>query len=267
MKTFIIDGNREGKTIAVVAGVHGNEKAGVEAIKSLLPFKINQGRLIFVIANEKAIEKNVRFIETDLNRLFNCKTPETMEKRIANKMKPLLNQADAMLDLHSSFSKDTFPFCICEENSVEVAKQLPGKIILTGLTKFHKGSTDEYMYKHGKIGICIECGYLNSKKARDIAKKAVRSFCIAFGIIKGRNRKKEQRILKATELYKNKSTFKLKKSFKDFEKVNCLIGLDGKEKIKAKGYILFAQSQKNPKKECFVIANEKIYKQKQQVGY
>lgn len=64
-------GDKEGKTLAVFAGIHGNEKAGVRALNNLLPkIKIDSGTVYFVYANPPAIEKDARYVIKILSAFF-----------------------------------------------------------------------------------------------------------------------------------------------------------------------------------------------------
>lgn len=68
-------GGLEGPTVICIAGLHGNEPAGVLALDKVLgqltrerpPFR---GELIGVAGNLKALRERVRFIEEDLNRMW-----------------------------------------------------------------------------------------------------------------------------------------------------------------------------------------------------
>ena len=68
-------GVNQSPTVVVFAGIHGNEKAGVKAIKSVLE-KITEshmrfdGNLYFVLGNINALNKHVRFEKVDLNRIW-----------------------------------------------------------------------------------------------------------------------------------------------------------------------------------------------------
>lgn len=68
-------GQLEGPTVICIAGLHGNEPAGVLALEEVfdqltgarLPFK---GELIGVAGNLNALHEGVRFVEEDLNRMW-----------------------------------------------------------------------------------------------------------------------------------------------------------------------------------------------------
>ena len=66
-----ITGAEPGPTVAIFAGVHGNERAGVYALEALIPrLTITRGTLYLVFANPAAIEANVRMVNKNLNRCF-----------------------------------------------------------------------------------------------------------------------------------------------------------------------------------------------------
>lgn len=250
-----------GANVVIIAGIHGNEKCGIKAFKHILPnLKIQKGKITFIIANKKAISKNKRFIEKDLNRCFNSNKNNYYEERISKEIKKILNNSDAMLDIHSSFSKKSEPFCICEKHSLKTASYLPTKKIVINIDKFHHGSTDEYMNKRKKIGICIECGSNNSKNSTKVAINSIKRFCSAMKLIDRKYKKQKQNIFKITKLHKNKTKFKLKKEINDFRKIKreTTIGTEENNKIKVKknDIILFAKNQKEANKECFLIAKK-----------
>lgn len=77
LKHFIGDirGDHPGPTVIAVAGIHGNEPTGVEAIQDVIgqlePLKeFIHGRFIGLSGNNTALAQNVRFIDEDMNRLL-----------------------------------------------------------------------------------------------------------------------------------------------------------------------------------------------------
>ena len=60
--------------IALVGGTHGNETSGIQLIRNWqafgLPSRFSTLNVSLNIANEAALEANVRFVEEDLNRQF-----------------------------------------------------------------------------------------------------------------------------------------------------------------------------------------------------
>lgn len=212
-----------GPTVAVFAGVHGNELAGVYALRELEDkLKITRGTVYLVYANPPAIEKKVRMITKNLNRCFDSKNSgDTYEDLRAKELMKLLDKCDALLDLHMFYDDDGKPFAICEDDALDVAKIFDVDIISTNWTKTEPGGTDGYMHKKGKIGICLECGPLSkSEEYAEFAKNAVYQFLKYFEMTdkKVTYSKKPKRIIKSTEtIYKTSKDFVLKSGLRDFD--------------------------------------------------
>src|ERR1035437_8257717 len=127
----IIHGEKVGKTSIVMAGVHGNEICGINVLKKIIPdISIDEGTVLFVFGNPKAIKKKVRFIDFNLNRGFLPKSKyskeikKTYEYNRAQYLKKILNKGDALLDIHSTLNNSD-PFIICENNASEIISYFP----------------------------------------------------------------------------------------------------------------------------------------------
>ncbi len=218
------DSGQKGKTLAVFCGVHGNEKAGVYAVNKILnKVNIKKGIVFFVFANPKAIEKNKRFIDKNLNRCFsdNIKGDSYEEKRAKDLIK-ILEISDALLDVHASNSPETTPFVITD-NGFDVVKDMNFEIIATGFDSLEPGATDGFMQNKGKIGICAECGYSGkSEENIDIAYNAIIQFLQYFDAIDHKipSYDLDQKVLHVDKVQKVTSkNFKLTKTFRDFETI------------------------------------------------
>ncbi len=86
--------------ILIIGGVHGNEKTGIELVQNLQSIPIKN--IDSIIANPKAVEKNVRFLETDLNRSFGAKIKISHEEKIAKKLEKRIKKFDLILDFHNT---------------------------------------------------------------------------------------------------------------------------------------------------------------------
>ena len=262
-----------GKNVVILAGVHGNEICGVNVFDKLIPkIKIIRGKLTFIYANLEAIKKNKRFIEKNLNRCFlinqSQEISKSLEGKTARKIMPYLREADAMLDIHASNTRDSSPFLICEKQSFDMAGKLPGRLISYNWDKFHSGSTDYFMNLQKKIGICIECGYLGNKKSEKIAETAITNFLSLNKNINQKLKKiSKKRIYKIVSMYVNKKdSFVKSKNFRDFEiiKRRTLIGKEGNKKIylnKGKK-VIFVRDCKKLNSDCFMVAEEKLLNRK-----
>lgn len=266
-------GDKPGKTSIIMAGNHGNEVCGINVFNDLIPhFSINSGTVILVYGNLKAIEKNTRFTEFNLNRAFNpCSTyskeiKKTYEYKRAQELKKIFNMGDALLDIHSTTNPGE-PFIVTENNAFEIISNFPNefKRIVYGFDAIEPGASDGYMLSKNKIGICIECGQHNSIHSAEVAKKAIFSFLNSRGHLNSLDNKKEtarkRKMIKMNSIYHTRTdSFELSKDFFDFEKIkkNSLIGIDGGAKVLAPYdcVIVFAHNRDKKGEEGFLLGHE-----------
>ena len=252
----------KGPKVCILGGVHGNEVGGVNAIKEILEndFKILKGEVTFVFANRKAIDQNVRFVEENLNRCFidNKEKTGSYEEKLSLDLKEILNGCDICLDLHASSVKGTEEFIICEKNAYEYIKEFPIKKVCGGFDKLQPGGTDSYVNRLGKVGICVECGYLTGENSKAIAKNCIYSLLKKLRIVEFENKESEKEFLEVRDIYFIEENFGLLRSCQNFEflKKGTLIGKDGDKEVYAKydGFILFAHNKKKTDvdKEAFL---------------
>ena len=255
-----------GPTVAIFAGVHGNERVGVLALQELIPkLKLTKGTLYLAFANVPAIEQNVRLVNKNLNRcLFAGNDGTTYEDQRARELMAVLDHCDALLDLHAFNDKEGEPFIICEDNSLEIATKLDPPLISTNWSEAEPGGTDTYMYKTNKVGICLECGPLSkAEEFKPLAIKSVYQFLKFYGLINSDVEYSTtlKRIIKASEAVMRRSEdFKLDPNLKSFQKLRAgqVIGSqDGKEFVAKDGdYIIFPRPQAQIGAEAFIIGRE-----------
>ncbi len=170
-------GNEDGPTVIAIGGMHGNEPAGVLAIRHVLntletrKIPLN-GRFFAFTGNLKALRLGVRYLDRDLNR---CWTNDLVETKpdiaeyeeihsIRTELEDILatsNGPVSFLDLHS-FSGDGPPFVISDDLDFfnEVFTGLPFPII-TELTSKIEGTLNHYYQALGHRAIAIEGGQHN----------------------------------------------------------------------------------------------------------
>lgn len=104
----------DSKNMVISCGVHGDETAPMELVDKLIDdivsgFQRVQQRCLFIIAHPQATLRHTRFIEENLNRLFDDKPhAASLEADIANQLKTQISQFFAQtapetrwhLDLH-----------------------------------------------------------------------------------------------------------------------------------------------------------------------
>lgn len=274
MKDVIIKkGKNPGPISVILAGVHGNEKCGVNAFNKMLPkLEIGNGIVYFIYANPQAIKDDVRYIDSNLNRLFRDEKLLTQEEKRSYEyqrmlfIKKYLDEAHALLDIHASNNPKSKAFIICEENALPIASQLSIKTITTGFDTLEPGGTDGYMYQNNKIGMCVECGYSKDPSSDKIAEKSILEFLSAQGHTQKIDMKKQEKeVFHMNFLYHTKThNFKLNKSFDDFEKIKKgqIIGTDGDREILSPidGIILFAHNRDTIGAEAFLCGVKKPVK-------
>lgn len=265
----IFDAKEPGPNLVVMAGVHGDERCGLDAFDDILPtFTLLRGRVTFIIGSPEAVRVNRREFEGNLNRMFRPDSEITKAERYTYEYKrsrelmPILAKADALLDVHSSTTEQTLPFVICEKQSFEIATKLPTEIVVSGIDALHPTGTDAFVNQSGGLGICIECGNHNDPNATNTAIEAISKFLSYFKVTieKSSDFESKQRFVNAEWIYKNKNCFTLSKDFQEFEKIRkgSIIGLDGKDEIKAPydGVILFPHNRKEKNTEAFIYGRE-----------
>ena len=161
-----LTGPLPGKKLLIIVGIHGNEPCGINAVKELLPMiAIERGTLTIALGNPRAVAEKVRFTEKNLNRMFQSDERLTPIERVSyeytrsRELWPLLVEADVLLDIHSSATKDTMPFVVCEPNSFSIAQALPVPLVSYNWSELEPGATDTLVNESGGMGMCIECGW------------------------------------------------------------------------------------------------------------
>jgi succinylglutamate desuccinylase len=164
-------GQQPGPLVVVFGGIHGNEPAGVEALKTL--FDLLQlesghnpdfqffGRLLALRGNRRALQTGKRFIDKDLNRFWQPQhlqelqnlppgsSPADSEDQELLELLKLIRQTIAdyrpqrmyVLDLHTtSTSGGIFTITSNQEESIRLAVQLHAPVI-TGILRGLSGTT------------------------------------------------------------------------------------------------------------------------------
>jgi succinylglutamate desuccinylase len=264
-----LKGKETGPTSIILVGIHGDEKCGIDALNNiLLTLEIERGEVWFAYGNPRAIESNKRFTESNLNRMFkSADLLSDAEKRSyeyerAQFLKKYLDQADALLDLHASFTPNSKSFVVCEENANGITEYLPVDLVVSGFDQIEPGGTDYYMNSIGKIGICVECGYLGNPESTEIAEKSIIAFLKARGHLSNELIATKQSYIQMYDLYMTKSnSFKLSRSFDDFEEISKdqVIGTDEDKEVRAEkeSIILFARNREQNGEEAFLLGEKK----------
>jgi len=205
------DSGRPGRHVMISALVHGNEICGAWALAELLAalhrqddtaLTLAQGRLTLLLANLAAFDRfdvarhdASRYVEEDLNRQWldaRLDAPETLERRRAAELRPVVQQADWLLDLHS-MHEPCAPLLLTgvHPRNRALARELgaPGHVVIDA---GHQDGTR--LRDYGRFGLpdeaapetrslLIECGFHGDPASRDVARDQCARFLHAAGIV------------------------------------------------------------------------------------
>jgi len=216
-----------GPRLVVLGAVHGNETAGRVAIERVLAridagdLEITRGIVTFVpVTNPLAHARGQRMGERNLNRnLRPTAVPQDYEDRIGNRLCPLLEAHDVLLDLHSFQGPgEAFVMIGPEDNrgalepfahaaaESRLALHLGPRRIVDGWLSVYEGGvarrreraqrlgtaldadpqygvgTTEYMRSRGGYAITLECGQHADPKAPDVGERAILQALALLGL-------------------------------------------------------------------------------------
>lgn len=215
LRTHRFDALQPGPRLIVIGGVHGNETCGTVAIRRLVEaldrgeVRLARGVLTLLpVANPMAHALGRREGDRNLNRMLRpTAIPRDHEDRIANRLCPLLDAHDVVLDLHSFHTggepftmlgpldnDDAIePFAHAAQEQAFAACLGPRRIVEGWLDTYARGvqarrardagsalgdpeygvGTTEYMRSRGGYGVTLECGQHDDPAAPEVAWHAI----------------------------------------------------------------------------------------------
>ena len=131
------DSGKPGRNVLISALIHGNEICGAWALKGLLEAAIRpqRGALTLMFCNLAAFDTfdaarpdAARFVDEDLNRQWSparLQSGSSLERRRAAELRPFVEQADWLLDLHS-MHEPSAPLLLTgvQPRNLDLARQL-----------------------------------------------------------------------------------------------------------------------------------------------
>lgn len=194
----------DGPTVAVVGGVHGNEKTGVAVVESLRALFASRelvlriGRVLLVIGNPRAVAEDRRYSAdgADLNRQFTDaalhEEPTTYEGNRAQLLAGELAHVNIAIDIHAT-SKPSAPFVICQRPPDAAGRRIirwlgVERLIADPQLVFGGGepvTLDEYVTRHGGVGVCYETGFAADMSRVDEVRGEVLNVLMDLGMIEG----------------------------------------------------------------------------------
>lgn len=181
-----IKGDKGGPTVVFFGGVHGNETAGIFALKQVFEgLRSTQstvyGELYAISGNLGALSAHQRFQDEDFNRIW---FPERIDRIVQNKdirngeddelyqlysvLEDILATGTPpfyFLDLHTT-SSDTSPFMVLNDSLLnrKYASNYPLPIIL-GIEEYLKGALLSYINELGYVSLGFESGQHDDRQA------------------------------------------------------------------------------------------------------
>lgn len=167
--------------VAVVGGIHGDERSGIRAVRRLRDADLDLQRgVAFVLANSAAIEADKRYIDSDLNRAFPGDPNGDREDRIAARLCAFIEDMTS-LSLHETKSRPT-PFALIHsthEDEFELASRLPVPRVVD-----HWGVNETTITTCG-VNVEIELAYEDSEWVTAAAEEQVDAFLKRVGALSG----------------------------------------------------------------------------------
>lgn len=197
-----LDSGKPGPHVMLCAITHGNELCGAIALDWLLRQGVRPllGRLSLVFVNVAAFSRfdrdrpsGSRYVDEDFNRVWSPDvldgTRDSVELRRARELRPLLDTADHLLDIHSMQNK-TQPLAICGEThkSRDLALRLatPGSVVCDSGHAAGRRMRDYADFADPaspKSALLIECGQHWERASAAVATDIALRFLLHFGMI------------------------------------------------------------------------------------
>ncbi len=196
------DSGTPGPAVMLQALTHGNEFCGALALDYLLRERIvpRRGKLTLAFANVAAYARfdfddpdRSRYIDEDYNRVWADEVllgpRDSAELRRARELRPFVDAADWLLDLHS-MHEPCRPIMVCakSERSVALARRIgtPADLLLdtghpAGLRMIERGAFGDP--RGSRTAVLIECGQHWERGAADVAIDTALRFLAVTGAV------------------------------------------------------------------------------------
>lgn len=166
----VFDSKKPGKNIWILAINHWDEKVWLEVFSYLenefdIWKKLKNWKVFFIALNLKAYEKNTRFIDENMNRIWkNMLNKNSYESKRFYELKEIFDEIDVFLDLHSVSIWDE-KMLIIDKEDISLAKKIfDGKYFLVDNIWETSALIWDFI-RNWKKAFWIECWNHNSKDA------------------------------------------------------------------------------------------------------
>jgi len=214
--------------IAIVGGTHGNEYTGPYLLKILnerVPkSKYSTFDINLFLSNPKAYEKNVRFIDFDLNRSFLIEdlSNNSLSNYEANRAK-VINQVigpkefpktDLIIDVHTTTANMGISIILVNDNLFNlqlasyIKSSIPDVYVYTISSEAYIGDIDNpFLNSLSKYGFALELGPIpNGVVRHDVLKKAFDTTTACLDFIEKVNNDASIEVEEEIEVYEHVKT-------------------------------------------------------------
>ncbi|MXV63365.1 succinylglutamate desuccinylase [Natronorubrum sp. JWXQ-INN-674] len=243
--------------IAVVAGVHGDEPCGVRAVERLLDERPTVERPVkLIVANERALERQVRFVDEDLNRAFpGDPDAATHEAQLAHRLVDEL-EGCFTFSMHSTQSHAD-PFAIVNSVS-ETANELVPQLPVSAMVETSNFAEGRLFSEIDTIE--VECGLQGSETAAQNADRLTRAFLTAVGVLPGDTVHRDLPVYRLTDVIRKAQadTYEVfVDNFTEVEAGDPFAAADGNEQVAEEAFYPVLMSS-NGYRDVFGYAAEKV---------
>lgn len=215
----VYTGEEKGPLLICFGGIHGNERAGIEALQEVFQrleaeptrnpgFKF-KGRMVGLRGNLQALREGIRFIDADMNRMWipeNVKRIEETsdslllveEQEIKYLFEEIKQQIDSyefdrliFMDIHTTTAHGgIFSICTDDEESLRIANELHAPVI-TGMLRNISGTSLHFFsrenFDYDVVAVCFEAGQHEAEDSKGNAVAAVINCLRTIGCVEAKD--------------------------------------------------------------------------------
>jgi hypothetical protein len=218
--------------IAVVGSVHGDEPCGARAVERLLADDPDVLRPVkLVVANERALDAGVRYVDADLNRSFGDDVPEDAhEFQLAHRLADEI-QGCTVLSLHSTQSHAD-PFAITSGLDGPVPDVVPALPVVANVDT--QGFVEGRLFASDADIVEAEAGLQGTDTAAENAYRLTRAFLSAADVLPGDTIEREIPVFEMGDVIPKPPADEYEVFVENFERVDAgqtFAAADGEELV------------------------------------
>lgn len=187
-------GPDSGPTLVCLGGLHGNEPAGVSAIRRVANHLgaglLRGGDFVGILGNRAAMESGARFVEDDLNRMWTPGRVQRVRRDGPSGGAPEeLEQAEILLEIERAIAAARGPVYLLDLHTTSgpggifsvfgdalqhraFAAAFPVPMVL-GLEELVDGTLTQYFGERGVVAVTVETGSHDAPESVDRAEAAI----------------------------------------------------------------------------------------------